>query len=472
MSKFKFVVSDLHLGAGYQAEGNALEDFGSDRDMADLLDRIVAESQRKGAEVELIVNGDAFEMLQVPNVEGFDPSYTYAPEQYHSSSEDDSVLKIAIIISGHPVFFDALKRFVQLGPPRRVVTFVKGNHDLNLHWPAVQWQIRQAMGAVGEKAVLLGFEERLISREGICVEHGNQYAEAVDRVRDMEEPHDHDKPGQLALPLGSWFVMDVLNDVEREKYWIDGVKPITALMWYALAFDFPFAARAISTLIRRLPGIIEEGLFEVSDRRADALARLLENPDRVRDAAVRYEQDETFRREFNAEVTRAVAPPAAVAAMDVPRLAAVADPVIMGDQIRSRVHSLLFDAARRRAEEEGVRLVIFGHTHDPRAEDLPDGGTYINSGTWTWRTDFAGATREKWQELFEHPEWFVGERTLSYVRIDYDEGGQPEGCLLRYKPGDLPTPAPPAPVPAPSPEASTSFMNWLRRFWAHLVGRA
>ena len=59
---------------------------------------------------------------------------------------------------------------------------------------------------------------------------------------------------------------------------------------------------------------------------------------------------------------------------------------------------------------------------------------YINSGTWTWRADFSGAGKETWKDLFEHPERFTDDRLLSYVRIDYDEAGEPHGQLLAYEP--------------------------------------
>jgi UDP-2,3-diacylglucosamine pyrophosphatase LpxH len=389
--------------------------------------------------VELIVNGDAFEMLQVPHVDAYDPARAYPPEDYHSSSEPDSERKMAIIISGHPVFFDALRNFIRVGPPARFLTFIKGNHDVNLHWPAVQRAIRQAVRATGEREPLLIFEERRISREGIYVEHGNQYAAVVDRIEDMEEPHDHDRPGQLAIPVGSWFVMDVFNEVEKEKYWIDGVKPITALVWYALAYDFPFAARTIAILIRALPGIFTEVLRDAEDPDVEEsrqeLLRQLEDPATVKTLAARYETDEAFRAEFNAELAAALAP----AELEIDRgelilMAREPNPVATGDQIRAQVNSKLYEIAKTRAAEEGVKVVSFGHTHDAVKERLPDGGFYINSGTWTWRGDFTAAGERTWRDLFEHPERYTNERLLSYVRIDYDQAGQPSGQLLDYEP--------------------------------------
>jgi UDP-2,3-diacylglucosamine pyrophosphatase LpxH len=433
--KFKIVVSDLHLSAGRISEGNPLEDFDSDQEFAAFLDQVLAESDREGAEVELILNGDAFEMLQVPHVAEYDPILDYPSKEYHSSSEEDSMLKMALIIDGHRPFFEALGRFLRVGPPRRTVTFIKGNHDLNLHWDGVQAAIREALGAVSGRNSLVTFEERRISREGIYVEHGNQYAEAVDRVEDMEEPHDHDDPLQLAIPLGSWFVMDVFNKLEREKYWIDGVKPITALVWYALKFDFGFALRAIARLSGSLPGILWEGLRAPEPPDTEGIEEDMEDARRVEEAAERYERDAEFRAQFNVQLADLLGAPAEPEGAGVRSVEDMGDPVEMGDRVRARVQSSLYEMAAARAAEEGVRLVTFGHTHDAGVEELPGGGTYINSGTWTWRADFGSSGKETWKDLFSHPERFTQDRNLTYVRFDYDQDGQPSGRLLRYEPG-------------------------------------
>ena len=338
---------------------------------------------------------------------------------------------------------------------------MKGNHDANLHWRAVQDRIRQSIGATGGRSPLLCFEERCVCREGIYVEHGNQYAETVDRLEDMEQPHDHDRPGQLALPLGSWFVMDVFNRVEREKYWIDGVKPITALVWYALAYDFPFAARAIAHLIRALPGIMHRHILAEPSAQEDPLTELLlalEDPTQVEELAVRYQADASFRAQFNRNVAGILAPTSDLPGGEARALASVPDPVLMGNKIQRRVHSSLYEMARLRAQEEGVSLVTFGHTHDASIEPLPGGGVYINSGTWTWRADFSGAGKEAWRDLFEHPERFTADCLLSYVRVDYDDTGQPSGQLLAYEP---------APAPQHTEEeASEVGRSWWQRVTA------
>ncbi len=432
--KFKIVMSDLHLSAGRAAEGNLLEDFASDQEFSTFLEEVAAESEREGAEAELIFNGDVFEMLQVPHVDAFNPTFEYPPKSYHSSSEKDSDLKMALIIDGHQPFFEALGRFMRVGPPRRTVTFVKGNHDLNLHWPDVQARIRDALGARSGRHSLVTFVEQSICREGIYVEHGNQYAGALNRVQDMEDPRDRNQPTQLDLPLGSWFVMDVFNKVERDKYWIDGVKPITALVWYALEFDFPFALRAIARLVGSLPGILWEGLRTTETTSADAMVRSLADPSKVEELAGRYRVDESFRAQFNVELAELLRDLAEPEGEELRSARSAGSPVEMGNRVRSQVKSSLFDAAVKIAAEKGVKLVTFGHTHDAGVEQLPGGAAYINSGTWTWRADW-GCSREAWQELFAHPERFTDSRLLSYVRIDYDAKGRASGRLLSYETG-------------------------------------
>jgi len=284
----------------------------------------------------------------------------------------------------------------------------------------------------------------------------------------MEEPHDHDEPDQLALPLGSWFVMDVFNAVEREKYWIDGIKPITALVWYCLAFDFPFAAWAIAKLIRALPGVLDQGLLAVQEPRAAALGQRLENPAQVEQFAARYEGDVAFRTEFNHELVGMFTPQPALVETLLPALSSVSDPVSLGEQVQRRVHSSLFEMAASRAEEEGASLVTFGHTHDACLEPLPNGGVYINSGTWTWRADFGHEGKETWRDLFEHPERFTEDRVLSFVRIDYDEQAPPSGRLMVYEPVEEPAQAPELTLPGLWDQITEQF----RALWESIFGPA
>ena len=422
---------------------------------------MIAESNRNGAEAELIFNGDMFEMFQVPHVDTFDPTAIYKSRECFSSTEPDSVRKVALAIAGHPLFFVALRRFIRLGPPRRYATFVKGNHDVLIHWPAVHNLIRQNVGATGERAPLIAFAARRISREGIYVEHGNQYSLFVDRVPNMEEPFDPQKPGYLTWPPGAKFVMDVFNEWERKRYWLDGVKPTTSLIWYTLAYDLPFALWAIPKLLRALPDLLLGAVPGVEDPRAE-LAQELESADRETWAS-QYETDPDFRAQFNADLARALVPSSEESLVaDQFAFAPGADPVAMGDQVRIQVNQSLRAAAERCALESGAQVVLFGHTHDPGDETLPSGATYINTGTWTWSGDFTKAGAKTWQDLFKHPDKYASDRVLTFARIDYNQAGQAVGRRDTYRPQAV---VPPRLIPVERSRWQR-LCDWFRGPWS------
>jgi len=433
IGRVKIVVSDLHVGAGRVEDGNVLEDFTVDEAFATFLQELRDESEAQRVEMELIVAGDMFEYLQVPHVDEFDPALRYPPELYLSSSASDSVRKTRFIIAGHPLVFRALKTFINPVEPRRWVTIIKGNHDVNLHWHSVQQMLREAVGATGSHSHCFVFEERRIRRDGIWVEHGNQYTEKANRFDDFEEPHDPKRVGQLVLPLGSRFVINFFNDVERERYWVDGVKPITALIWYMFALDFPFAVHALSALLREIPAFVRGNLSREARSVAglDALNIITHDLSRVGSLARRFREDNAFRQRFLAWVERCLTQ---VGLLEEGELSvdSTATALQRATHAQIVVGRALEDVAVAKEVEENVRVVIFGHTHSPTIRPLPRGGVYINTGTWTWRRDFTGETLETWRRFYEHPERYVVDRDLTYARIDYD-GDEPVAKLLRYE---------------------------------------
>jgi UDP-2,3-diacylglucosamine pyrophosphatase LpxH len=470
--KVKIIVSDLHLGAGsFDLDGgNVLEDFIVDETFARFLDEMKEESENQGTDFELIIDGDMLEFLQAPALDQFDPQRTYAPENYRSSLEEDSAKKVDLIVKGHPMFFAALREFIKPANPQRKVTIVKGNHDVELYWSAVKERIRRAVYATGAQRVeLLTFKEVSLHREGIYVEHGNQYAEKFNRVDNFEKPLDPEREGQLALPAGSRFVIEFFNQVEREKWWVDSIKPMTALIWYALAIDFPFAVKTLVAFLKAAPTLIVGGLVAVGEEdlsvEAEQLVRELEDEAQLQALGQRYAEDETFRREFNARVSRLLE--AADAPPEIARARAIDESSAfnLGKRIIGEVNSALHQAAEAKAKETGAKIVVFGHTHDPLCERLESGGLYLNTGTWTWWRDFAKAGPDDWKEFYAAPEKFMDEHYLTYARIDYDEFGRPHGRVLDYS-GQLVIECPDVVRPRSWWEA---LVAWFIKAWEPLV---
>src|SRR5690349_10093081 len=117
--RLKLVVSDFHLGKGpYREDGsvNVFEDFRHDGKLAEFLDWHCA-GEHEHDEVELVVNGDFFNLLSV-DLDG---------RLMDSITERVAVEKTEAILRGHPVVFEALRRFN--AHPARSIVFLMGNHD-------------------------------------------------------------------------------------------------------------------------------------------------------------------------------------------------------------------------------------------------------------------------------------------------------------------------------------------------------
>jgi UDP-2,3-diacylglucosamine pyrophosphatase LpxH len=470
----KIILSDLHLGAGSFGGANPLEDFRHHRQFSDFLMSLRDESESAGRPMDLIINGDFIEYLQVPAVpvSEYDPRAAYPEDAYRSTTEADAVLRTDLVIAGHRPVFEGLAGFLS-ERPRRTVTVIKGNHDLQLHWPGVQERIRQALGAVGPRAPLLTFAARSVLQDGVYVEHGNQYGDPLNSLDDFENPVDPRHPDRLKTPVGSRFVIEFFNHVEYEKWWVDAVKPIPALIAYGMVLEPAFALKALAVLLTALPGMVFHPFAAGQGEPPPLEVVRTGNVDEV---AHRYADDPAFRRELDAalgEVLQSIGPygiltPAGgetgrpsirAQAMStagllralrgfrarVRRLCRAGRPappqpdfLKAGQRISRGFSDHLVGAAQQILRERGVSLVVFGHTHQARL-DVLQGGVYANSGTWTWWRDFSQASREDWQRLLEHPETFMTPHYLTYVRVDSDPGGRLRVSLHDLS-GSLPLP--------------------------------
>jgi UDP-2,3-diacylglucosamine pyrophosphatase LpxH len=429
----KIVISDTHLGAGFTDAGNNLEDFTSDVEFSGFVRGLAAESDRKNLPMDFIINGDFIEFLQVPALESFNPQAVYPPESYAAATEHDALRKLELVIQGHRQVFDALGAFVSESPTRRVL-ILWGNHDPELFWPGVQNRIRLALGAEGEKRSLVMFPGQKIIEDGVYVEHGNQYTESYNQFSNPSRPVDSRYPTRVEHPAGSRFVIDFFNDVERERYWVDGVKPTEALAWYALAYDTEFALEVIPALIKASPVLlgVPVPLAAETATTAALLSASLSQEKTRGEIARSLEADRGYRQRFFVQVRKALkeagySDPWA----DRPISAAALNPAEGGDRLVERERDSLVDAAERIVDETGARVVVFGHTHQPLQALLKDNRVYLNSGTWVWRGDFSAAGPSTWADLFHHPEKYASQRDLSYVRVDYNENGEPCARLLR-----------------------------------------
>jgi len=246
VKKIKLVVSDFHLGNGrYLLDGkvNPLEDFQYDEEFIDFLEYHGAEQADEPRDLELIINGDFFNMIQLLDEEQAQGILT----------EQAALAKVEAIMNGHRELFAALREF-NARDHRRVV-FVLGNHDPQLLWKGVQEAIRRTVQ--GEVV----FVEDAYRFDGVHIEHGHQLEpifqmdpERYFLTRGYPEP-------VLNLPWGVFFVKDYLYRIKRRRPFVDKVAPYGLYwrwcmfndFWFGLVAFFSYLWFVLRTRFSKLP---------------------------------------------------------------------------------------------------------------------------------------------------------------------------------------------------------------------------
>lgn len=233
MRRVKLVVSDFHLGAGRRnPDGslNILEDFVFDERFLEFLE-YHSTGDFTNAEVELIINGDFFNMIQCAE-NGAIPS---------DVTEETACRQLTDIMKGHPRVMDALKNFAE--HPNRILNFTVGNHDSGLIFPQAKQLLKDALG---EK---IGIIPRAYAFDGVHIEHGDKY-EPVHAI-DPKRPYlskGLEKP-LLNLPWATYFYIHFVYKLKNQRSYIDKVKPFRNYLTWAAIYDFRFFLTTMTRLV-------------------------------------------------------------------------------------------------------------------------------------------------------------------------------------------------------------------------------
>jgi UDP-2,3-diacylglucosamine pyrophosphatase LpxH len=179
-AKYTAIISDLHLCEAEPVNPKyplwkkfKTKQFFFDEVFTSFLSEI--EGKAKGEKVELILNGDIFDfdsVLRLPKEPIFRISRLEKNRGLFPRAER-SRYKIKVILEDHAVFVKSLSDFIKRG--HRAI-FVMGNHDLELHFPETQEEIRHALDLEEHEQQQVRFAEWFyISNEDTLIEHGNQY---------------------------------------------------------------------------------------------------------------------------------------------------------------------------------------------------------------------------------------------------------------------------------------------------------
>lgn len=282
------IVSDLHLGAGRDPATRRIsrrEDFLCDEQARSFL----LHYQALPGPWHLIINGDFLELLQVTPEDHARGALRRAASAYGPPcSEDEAVRKVECIAAGHPIFFEALAGWVSAG---HLVTVVKGNHDVELHFPRVQEAVRQALRARAARAEAVDagvrFSPWFYHEPGrLWVEHGNRF-DGSNAFKHWLAPLLPDGPDgarrdDVDLPLGSMFVRYLFNTVEGVAPFADNIKPASAFLGWlfrrhpivGLRFTFVHGRHMLSRVARAWAPVPEEAWRERARQHREARERL------------------------------------------------------------------------------------------------------------------------------------------------------------------------------------------------------
>ena len=212
-----FVVSDIHLSDAEPFDPSRPlwkrfkgRDHFVDDDLARCFEHLLSLARGDG-EIELVLNGDIFDfdsVTAVPASPAFPVSWLERRRGLDPESAK-SAYKVSVILADHPAFVAALRDLLVRGVH---VVFVAGNHDMELHWPAVQSEIRRALDLSEEAQARLRFCEWFyLSGGDTLIEHGSQYdayCVAVDPVHPLVHWRGAD---QVRLPFGNLAGKYMLN---------------------------------------------------------------------------------------------------------------------------------------------------------------------------------------------------------------------------------------------------------------------
>ena len=221
------ILSDLHMSAGYDPRTGMFhrnEDFFYDSAFGRFIDHLIARTTVERCRWRLVLLGDLFDFLQV------ELPVAHAAGVTSSAS---TLAKLEIVACGHREVFRALGRFLAAG---NRIEIVIGNHDIELSWPEVQARLRVLLAAHSSVDVVEQITVHpwiFFVPELVYAEHGHQY-DAVNSFATMLRPFLPWDPTRIELPLGSFFVLYLFNQIEWLDPFVDNIKPATRYVVWAL----------------------------------------------------------------------------------------------------------------------------------------------------------------------------------------------------------------------------------------------
>lgn len=411
-----FVISDLHMAAGLNDNGNydGTENFFADQSLFRFL-QYLKNNKSPAKKGLLIINGDFVDFLRIRNIPQSPADFINwsniltslglpkssaslqssisKKERVYGLRTDDykSVWKLYVCQKGHPAVFESLATWLMEGNDLMIV---KGNHDLEWYWRKVRDYLRLLFAEIISRKSSSTIEEELLQRvipqvsfvddkllieNKVYIEHGHRYENftTVDGAPVLENGK------ELNLPFGSFFNRYLINRIELAYPFIDDVRPRQKILPILIRERFPLAIKMMFSYIPFTFLIIPKKQYVYALRYLIQFIVFIVLPLAITGLAI-YQ---THERQISL-LTSNSGKTGFVSTYILPQLKNLV--FLSLSYFSARLFSILSlsaptsfypDAQVIFDAYSAVDIVSFGHTHDPE-QKKSDGKSYYNTGTW------------------------------------------------------------------------------------------
>lgn len=425
MAATVLVISDLHL-----ADGNpVLENWGAAQQAT--FEAMLAATQPGGelasATVELVINGDCFDFLLAK------------PHLGLRNQVDITVAhaKWAGIAAAHLPWFAALRAFVR--EPGRRVTFIIGNHDLELCFPSIRARVRSAIGGP-PGTVRFCLTRAYLPWPDVTIDHGCQFDpwnviprlwDDAPRVSTPNQLETHDTQGvavgPATLPWGSRYFYRVFLPTKERFPYLDAMIPSLSFMRQSallclLAPEQVIAGTAALQSLMRAPSPALQAIAAGEERQPTTLfwGLIMATHQIVQEIfgdAASDDQSAVREAEELLAALHLADRDAALKALFAPAEASAVN--TGGVTLAGGLQAL--------RDDPQTRLLIVGHTHEEGRWSLPTGQALLNCGSWFPR--LAAPHADEWSPSLAY--W------VEYPDAPYPgrDGARFTIAWLRHEPG-------------------------------------
>ena len=184
--------------------------------------------------VELVINGDFFDLLAVPFVKYFDDEFW---------SEEASLAKLKMILKAHPEVIEGLKDFVH--KKNKNIVYIIGNHDGEFLFDSLQKYFLEIFPREDREKIKIIFnsDEDYVPIEGVYIKHGHEYEIAHNFLPENSIAVNDEGRRYFIPPWGSYYVTRVINKFKEERSYVNAVRPIKQFIINGIIYDTFFMFR-------------------------------------------------------------------------------------------------------------------------------------------------------------------------------------------------------------------------------------